>query len=220
MFKVLSIDWDYFFDCTMEDRLDMFPDGADENISGVIQNVVWSTHYNSYDKLVDVGVSEVLLEHLKIFISNTCDSNTKGMYFDSHKHLYEAIMQNTAPSDSVEVINIDFHHDAYSGGLDDVDCGNWVNCLGEKRALKYKWVKRWDSDLDMLNASKAIKTMTITSLDKIIKSCQAYHFDMIYLCRSSPWSPPHLDGELKEFYDYINKITPLTGETPDMRCVL
>ena len=72
----------------------------------------------------------------------------------------------------------------------------------------------------MLNASKAIKTMTITSLDKIIKSCQAYHFDMIYLCRSSPWSPPHLDGELKEFYDYINKITPLTGEVPDMRCVL
>lgn len=37
MFRVLSIDWDYFFDCTMNDRLDMFPDGADENLANVIQ---------------------------------------------------------------------------------------------------------------------------------------------------------------------------------------
>lgn len=220
MFKVLSIDWDYFFDCTMNDRLDMFPDGADENLAKVIQNAVWSLHYSSYDRLIDIDVSAVLLEQVRSLIIKTCDSTTKGVYFDSHKHLYEAVMQNTAPNDSVEVINIDFHHDTYSSGLEEVDCGNWVNCLGEKRTLTYKWVKRCDSDCDRLNISKSINHMMVTSLYKFLKSCQIKHFDMIYLCRSSPWSPPHLDAELKEFYDYINKITPLTGEIPDMRCVL
>lgn len=182
MFRVLSIDWDYFFDCTMNDRLDMFPDGADENLARVIQNVVWSLHYNSYDRLIDIDVSAILLEQVKSFISKTCDSTTKGVYFDSHKHLYEAVMQNTAPSDSIEVINIDFHHDTYSSGFEDVDCGNWVNCLGEKRTLTYKWVKREDSDIDRLNISKSINHMMVTSLDKFIKSCKIKHFDMIYLC--------------------------------------
>ena len=43
--KILSLDWDYFFDATPEERKELFYDGEDEDIPMDKLNIDWVVRY-------------------------------------------------------------------------------------------------------------------------------------------------------------------------------
>lgn len=196
--KILSIDWDYFIDATMSQRMSMFPDGGNENLPAYIANILWVSHYDG--KLENIGIKEKDLEVAKDLIANNFN---KIMIADSHKHIYDFI-QNNFDEDIIEVTNIDFHHDLY--GINDiercdVDCGNWMVKLCDEYDCSYRWVKQSDSD-DELDNKNFCEIENATILDLIKEK-----FDLLYICKSSIWSPPHLDKY------FIDAFLPLIEQT-------
>lgn len=184
--RILSIDFDYFIDASMETREMCFPDGHD-NLSPAMTRFLWDRRYEFHDNLKDIGVTkdyDTMCEFL---------SNLKGgvaLVADSHREI-ENIFKEINADEDLELINIDFHHDMYVTGGDTLDCGNWLRFLVDlKPDAKITWVRREDSDVESLSGSfPYYHTTDITEVQG--------DFDYIFLCFSSPWTPPHLFDKYK-----------------------
>ena len=123
---------------------------------------------------------------------------------DSHRFAYDFVCENGFSCDSVEVVNIDFHHDVYdsSSGELEVNAGNWALKLEEKfPQLMYKWVKKEDSE------RPDIPVETISLEEALMKK-----YDCIFLCRSGAWSPPHLDEDFVKMVDILLDAGPVLAE--------
>lgn len=192
--KVLSIDWDYFIDATAVQRFSMFPDGGNENVPYYLRNIIWASHYNG--ELEKIGIKEKDLEIAKDLIAHNFDSI---MIADSHKHIYEFIEENYL-GDCIDVTNIDFHHDLYGMnniGRQEVDCGNWMVKLFDEYDCTYAWINQSDSD-------KSVDNDEFCKINEInIEKIKNEKFDLLYICKSSIWSPPHLD---KYFIDAFSPL--------------
>lgn len=204
--KVLSIDWDYFIKATNDERSIMFPDGGNENLSPYIQNVIWTSHYGSpaYN-LEKIGVDREALKKIRFVLNN--QRNIKSHHLaaamaitDSHKYAYDFIENSLeSPQQPIEVYNVDFHHDIYDicdtyditdngvPGDSSINCGNWLRKLCENYEVKPHWVAREDSDPEA-DFQEPIPRATLDDLMNI-------QFDVVFICRSGMWSPPHLDIE-------------------------
>ena len=196
MKRVLSIDWDYFINCSARDRLFLFPDAGNEYISEQLQLFIWDSHYKSYPQIRKIGVTKDFDLMKEVCLSYRGISPLVAV---SHRHIYDYIESNTRENEVIEVYNVDFHHDMYhyrsEGG--DVNCGNWVNCLQKIRPnMKYHWIKRSDSDLNNIEGE-------VKCIYSPIEVLRRVKFDMLFLCRSDCWSPPHLD---KKFLDLVDAI--------------
>lgn len=198
--NVLSIDWDYFIDASAADRLMLFPDGGNENLSTTLQDIVWSGRYNN-DKLLTVKSDSKAIRFVKGILKKT-DANY--MIVDSHRHAYDFITDSMKDfnRDSINLVNIDFHHDVYDNG-DGVDCGNWLAKIIELygRGSSFTWVGRKDSDM---NYRDDIGLEFTTSLDIVGE----YDWDIVFICRSGMWSPPHLDESFRNMFNWITKHCP------------
>lgn len=193
--KILSVDWDYFINASAEQRYAMFPDGGNENLPLYLTNLIWVSHYNG--ELEKIGIKENDLDIIKNVIANNFDSI---MIADSHKHIYNFIEENLDDySDTINVTNVDFHHDLY--GINDdsrgIDCGNWMVNLFKNYNCEYNWVNQDDSDKHLDNCNFCKINL------KEIKDIEKENYDLLYICRSSVWSPPHLD---KYFIDAFNPL--------------
>ena len=212
--KVLSIDWDFFIAATNEERGYMFPDGGNENLTSYIQNVVWASHYGnlSYD-LKKVNVDREALKKIRFVLSNQRQVKAHNcvaamMITESHRHAYDFIVDSLlSPQQPIEVYNVDFHHDIYDiprsidvssmdlphdtydikPEKDEVDCGNWLRILSRDYHVSPHWVAREDSDAEG-ETQEALPQATLDDLMKV-------QFDIVFVCRSGMWSPPHLDIE-------------------------
>lgn len=199
--KILSIDWDYFINASKSDRIMYFPDGGNENLCEGIQNVIWGCRYLNKN-LKTFGVSE--LEFIeKVLLENSKNSDIiKVCVRESHKDIYPFITSKRKSLKDVEIYNIDFHHDAYDFN-EGVDCGNWALRCSELGA-KVFWLGRDDSDTGYGEG-----VLSRVSEDAIMKQ----EFTHIFLCRSSMWSPPHLD---KYFIELINFMIKECGYKVDV----
>ena len=185
--RILSIDFDYFIDATIEDRELYFPDGHD-NLSPQMTKFLWDRCYSYYEDLKNIGVIEdfyTMCEFLSKMVGG------KVLLADSHKeirYLFDSIQEE----EDFEVINIDFHHDMYVTGGDTLDCGNWLRFLVDlKPDAKITWVRREDSQVESLSGTfPYYHTTDITEVQG--------EFDYIFLCFSSPWTPPHLMTKFTE----------------------
>ena len=196
--RILSIDWDYFMNCSDEFRALNFPDGGNERIGSALSTWIWGSRYGFNPEIEKVKLLESDLDAVKKLL----DYN-KGCYYlitaDSHKHLGEFIlapdMEKTFEKEDIYIANIDHHHDAYGIG-DALNCGNWINKVVEKYPkTKIDWVGNCDSDkVELENVSRV-------SLD----SLKEKDFDIVYLCRSGVWSPPHLDKQFGVLNRFANK---------------
>ena len=211
-FRVLSIDWDYLVNATAYQRATLFPDGGSENIPVGLQNVIWATRYADKKDLENIDIDYQSLDLIKKFIISHC-SNAFTTVWDSHKNCFDEVLSSTSINQPIEIINIDFHHDMYVNDfLNEIDCGNWVNGLFEKDAYrlnqksdKYYWIHREDSQIDKIIENSPYTTeLTIDKLENI----EEFECDLLFICRSSVWSPPHLDDEFIKFYKWIqNNVT-------------
>lgn len=192
MKRFLSIDWDFFIDATSEERLYMFPDGGNENINTSLRDYIWDSRYR-IPELINIGV---IREH-KTLLKICREFKGTSFIFDSHKYMYDYVMDNTEPDEVFEVYNIDFHHDLYhfKTSNERVNCGNWGTILREDRPnMVFKWIRRDDSDIDSIGGVPVdAEMMTFRMFNIFFRDGIAENFDYIYLCRSAMWSPPHLD---------------------------
>lgn len=192
--RILSIDFDYFVNPTPLQRGRYFPDGGRE-MSDLLNTTIWSGAYalsaiatkrfaNKKDSLLDV---ELLKEPLKavhdIIMSQ---GNICCMVADSHAHAYDFI-QNNYDGSVTELYNVDFHHDTYNVD-EEVNCGNWLRRLLEEGIVdEAYWVNQPDSGME----DNLAKVIPFSKLPKT-------EYDLVYVCRSGWWTPPHMDKEFIE----------------------
>ena len=199
MNKVLSIDWDFFQDVSI-DILERYPDGIDHSTE--MSELIWGIKYTEYDFADKVAVLEneyTALKKLLLMQKKSCPV----MVANSHKHIYDFIAEHC--SGAIGLTNIDMHHDILNDNPE-LDCGNWIGALFKEKRLHSKnftWVynpislKMYGIADGTSKEDQALREMfNKTGLESVSKIDQ--EFDMIFLARSDTWSPPHLDKYFSE----------------------
>lgn len=224
MKRILSLDWDYFVNATAKQRALLFPDGGNENISYTLQDFIWNSRYSSSPEIKDISLLtedyhkvECILANFvrKYLYSNVANPHREILVTVSHKWIYDFILQRTNEREQFEVYNVDFHHDMYNLKTEDqeVNCGNWVNCLREKRPnMKYFWIPREDSETEVLGGKK------VPCKTKKLKNIEDFAFDYVFICRSDCWSPPHLDSHFERLWKEIRRYMPIEIENRVSKC--
>lgn len=198
-YNILSIDWDYFIDATKKQRASLFPDGGTEALPIGIQEAIWVARYTN-PHLEKISTLHDELEELRKIIEEGADKNTIFMIADSHEYIYSFINGYTKTDSILHLSNIDFHHDCF-GKSRKVHCGNWLSHM-MKNALAsstFEWIAREDSLIEKINGLKLIKE-DFSSLKK--------NWDLVFICRSGMWSPPHLDDEFAKAFSWIIEDRP------------
>ena len=105
------------------------------------------------------------------------------------------------------LVNVDMHHDMFNANKQ-LDCGNWLGYIRQEYNHDGIWIANpvsadmyglTDDDLPETSRRKRLGELIPTST-KIIQDEQ---FDLIFLCRSDNWLPPHLDERFSEMCDVI-----------------
>lgn len=202
--KVLSIDWDYFIDATETQRLMLFPDGGNENLGIKLTTNIWTTHYLPRDGVLNISTSEdyeTIKTYLKTLLVDNKLGSVSKVVTDSHKVIYDVVQPFYQRP--IELIHIDHHSDLYNIGQD-VNCGNWLNFLFDKAEhLRVNWVHNKDSEIDSETMDRYKSRLTETSKPLSQVLVPGYIPDVLFLCRSSCWSPPHLDSSFDELVDLL-----------------
>lgn len=186
-FRVLSVDFDFFQNVTAQ-QLSCYPDGIDRPTEQTEQ--IWNKIYENNDAthIRKVRLATTLYGKL-IRILLKQNQNTPIMFANSHIHTYDFI-KNNHNEKAVELYNIDFHHDILNDNPS-LDCGNWIKFLMQScRIEKFRWIARKKSVKMYGFTEDEIAKMHILFDFEQIKDMQ---FDAISICRSDPWTPPHLD---------------------------
>jgi hypothetical protein len=192
MVRILSIDCDYFIAASAQERDLYFPRGGDEIPHDTLRSI-WKARYLQYPQLADIDVIEqfqAVKNHL--ILANIKEEN----FFRSSTHKsIKDIIDKLPEHMPLRIVNIDFHHDYYhyySGG-NYCNCGNWLRRVIEERPeTEVKWIRRADSELCSLEGEFPYEHDTdITSVfDEV--------FDLVFICQSPEWSPPHLYHRYEE----------------------
>lgn len=210
--RILSIDWDYFIDATATERAALMPDGGNENLPWGIQSTIWVNHYAKNmgfgggklgrEHLIEVPIRRTELIDLRTLLAATVTKKTRVYIAESHADIFNPVKCMTREfTEEFELINIDHHHDCYGYGIganSPVDCGNWLNKVIEQSHdnAHVNWVKNPDSEEWRLGD---LTPVTLRQID------HRQPFDMVFLCRSGMWSPPHLDKHFLVLSQYLNK---------------
>jgi hypothetical protein len=200
--RILSIDWNYFAEATVDERFVLFPDIDNENISTKTINFIWTYKYSNSNTLKNTRVfnirelSNIPLKEkdFNILIDIIKNQNTKSKSYIANNHycIYETIKELN--NNNIELYNIDFHHHMFSFNKNK-NCGNWLyNLIYEGYIKKSFWIKDTFSNIEDLKSTEIIDIHEIQG-----------DFDIIFLAKSSLWSPPHLDKYFNILVDVIMK---------------
>jgi len=192
--NILSVDWDYYINATLDTRTRYFPDGGVYKVE--LEKLIWCSHYNS-PELTRIGVKNKEIQLTKeIFKLN---KKAKVMICNNHENIYYFVKALKKRSD-ITVYNIDFHHDNYKGrqSLDirGLNSGNWVYYVKKDFNADTVWIKTKTSDV-----KNVIYDLKVCSLNDI----STLRFDGIFVCKSGLWSPPHLDKKFLKFVEALLK---------------
>lgn len=203
MVGILSVDFDYFIDCSSEERDLYFPSGNDEVPKDEL-DLIWKERYERYPNLIDLGViNDYYVFKNYLLLSNVPNWNI--YVSDSHKYI-KKVIDKIPKKLPLMIVNIDFHHDYYHyyRGNDKLNCGNWLRRVVEERPnIKVIWIRREDSQTISLEGEFPFEHTTD------IKIIFKEDFDYIFICRSPEWSPPHLRGRFNELVSSV-----YNGKTP------
>lgn len=231
-FKVLSIDFDYFVDAFQSEKWE-FPD-PNENLSIELNSSLWVTHYaqqqfnikrfgKENDRLLEsIPVNKdafaQVMKYLKTFKKNK--AVTQVVVTNSHAAIFPYLKQKVSKGIPVKICNLDDHSDFYGIGSD-LNCGNWGNLLYnnvEERGLLNESELSWVCQDDSISHSEEnllyegyseFLSVCHVSPDKLIEHLNLFFEkeapDMIFLCRSSCWVPPHLDFKFLEMTEVLRQ---------------
>lgn len=204
---ILSVDWDYFIDASALDRNMLFPDGGNENLSSLVQDIIWANRYAYKDhnedgkKISEIGIKSLECE-LLIKLLQEQDSNIPICFAESHSDIYHFLTKVSNERDRFDITNIDYHHDFYNTGSN-LNCGNWLRILNKYNKLsKITWVCQEDSDMDAIDKTKDLLNLSKTFS---ISEIGVRKYDCVFICRSGMWSPPHLDKHFNYLIESIKE---------------
>lgn len=199
---LLSIDFDFFVNASIDTRNICFPDG-DETLTPNIQKMLWDLRYPDI-KSIDIRQEE--FNRLLELLPYSPAIEAGNVYsFESHAELYDVVKRNNLTSKPLHIFNLDFHHDMYCMSHSPnkvVDCGNWGRVLKEEHPdVTLTWVKCNDSDVKVIG-DDIVDCYEMMSFKEFIKGIPMQKFQTIFLCRSDMWTPPHLD----KYYTELEKV--------------
>lgn len=197
--RILSIDFDYFIGTDIDTRNDLFPDGSD-NLDVQFLTKLWEEFYNEFPHIKDIDVIDSYYDLAKHIQSENYILNKDMFVANSHGDIYK-ILKDIPVEEPIDIVNVDFHHDYYHffSRDNDLNCGNWVRRLYENRSdANITWCKRRDSDIRTLDGE-----FPHTIINEDIASLLNNKYDIIFLCLSPEWTPPHL---YKFFYKLTSKL--------------
>lgn len=201
-FKILSIDFDYFQDVDRDTVINFYPDGIDlpYPLTTAVWTSVYSKHNPGYQKIQDVKINQKLFQDAFDIIGRQ-DFDTPVVIQQSHIGIWNEIEERCVRGQKVFLAHIDFHHDFMNDnekrGI--VDCGNWLYFLTHLYHTKLLWFTRKTS----LECYKIKPEELPAFLDDLsYVSMLSQKFDFIYICRSDPWTPPHLDADFDKLVQF------------------
>lgn len=183
--RVLSIDFDFFLNTDIYTREHKFPDGYETEGEKRELSREWEEYYAEYPEILKIDVIELEYSMIKDFLSGY-----SGPVYESESHAGIGRLFDLFDDDT-ELTNIDFHHDAYISGGSRLDCANWVRILKERYpGSSVKWVKREDSAVASLMGDFPYEMSDKPDL--------SVEYDLVFLCFSPEWTPPHLRSRYEE----------------------
>ncbi len=200
--KVLSIDFDYFQNVSEDVMQSYYPDGHDHNT--FISSIVWQPIY--FYEESNKPIMEVTLNKTEYDLACALLSKQSPMAYvmvrNSHVHIYDVIKEHFKKGkyDNVKITHIDMHHDMFNNNSE-VDCGNWLSHVASEIPTEVTWVANPVSRSAFgLGGSKF--DMIKSSIDEV----PFMQYDIIYICRSDCWLPPHLDRYFDSLFTMLDKI--------------
>ena len=195
MQKILSIDWDYFFPNSAN-----YDFGANEELA-IYREIVWATRCYAKSYLTKKEILEEYKPDIPSNFWSIITNKPKLFIADSHFYIWKILKYNDS------ITSLDAHHDLgyrdieASLDSDRVTCANWANWAilihNAKLYLHYpKWRKK---DKEYFLSEKPL-TVSYT-----LPEPQDY--DIVFICRSSCWTPPWYDEKFKQFYFHL-KVEP------------
>lgn len=190
--NVLSIDFDFFQKVPTDTIVQCFPDGHD--FGNELAQIIWTAHYgNPHDwkKLLHIKpATQYIADIRKIIQNNAKQGPYKAMITNSHAHIYNFIQDEKQEHgyDNINIVNIDMHHDMFDENTE-ITCGNWLyHIIKNNPNTNVTWIAN--------NVSNELFPCPNDNIQIIIEDfngIQNTHWDLIFLCRSDLWTPPHLD---------------------------
>ncbi len=193
--NVLSIDFDYFQNVSEELIYD-YPDGVE--MDNDLSTIVWARRMVGNEA---IGKVKILNEEYNDVIRLlTRQNNVKCiMISQSHADIYDFIKDNVTGK-QIAITNIDMHHDMFND-KEEVDCGNWLGHIAKEYDATITWVEN-----PISRKVYSVKEDPFSRIRSHVASLAGSQYDLIFLCRSNTWLPPHLDkkfDELKNFLIYL-----------------
>ena len=218
MKRILTIDWDFFFNADFDTRDRIFLQGEDfaqSEADHKFQIRAWEKMYLNHSDLIEMGVKEDDYSSFSHWLTNYTG---KYSISEGHEKVIDEILKITSPDEEILVYNVDFHHDLYAYGTGSLkyDCSNWVLALKEMRPkLKYVWVYDETSQFSALYSENAILDNKFTEAERVNTFYERFSrvsipIDFVHLCKSELWSPPHLDLRFNDLARCLTKAPPAT----------
>lgn len=207
--NILSIDWDYMTDIPTE----CFAPEINE-LGLTMYNKLWDIWYTHTLPNVKVhpafnnGRAEKLIEVIKGSTFDLC------VISQEHDNLYRAIQFiDDVENMELYVRNFDTHHDCYSSSSnpDVLNPGNWGRLLYQDMNLKeFLWYRSPDSENYASDKPEYVQDVFDYGPKEIMG-----HYDLVFICRSDPYVPPHFDYLFKKFSETVLKYTNCNTEILD-----
>lgn len=190
MTRVLSVDWDFFLP-------DLIPFDWGHREDTLYLEVIWKLRAHNRDILTGEWALDVVLPDPKLltrFWSRVAQGQPLSLVVaDSHMDIIQQLGMGVG---DIEVVNFDQHHDIrYENSPPDLDCSNWVETAYNNGLItSYQLVyPEWRREAPEVESDYKWPSWTSHSygMDEIEPS----HFDAVFVCRSSAWTPSWSDDE-------------------------
>jgi hypothetical protein len=198
--NILSVDWDYFYPDNF-----MFDWQMNED-NPIYYETIWPIRYGSHN----LKTNEMAKDYY--------------MLNETYNRFWEKVLQNSDPiklviSDShtdmsfifklfkgkVNIWNFDQHNDLGYGSQNNrrLDCGNWVKYFW-KRIKEYHLIyPEWRKHNPEGNGFEGEYSVYYEIPDWLPD------FDIVFICRSSPWTPSWYDDKWIKFIEYFKRFNTL-----------
>lgn len=197
--RILSIDFDLFQIVDADTVITRYPDGRD--LPTGLSSLVWQSHYiSNEEEIKNVGINTNMIDELKqLILKSTTHILPDAMICNSHKHIYNFIHSKLDESnyEQLAIDHLDMHHDLFNENTE-LDCGNWLSFLKNEMETNITWVANPISK-EVYGLDKPGFEGIRTDLSDIKK----HTWDIIFLCRSDNWLPPHLDPYFTDLAEFV-----------------
>lgn len=204
---VLSIDFDFFQNVTHKIIATCYPDGVD--LPTDLSSVVWCSHYanpRTEKQILSVTPDIENMHKLQeLILDNMNDHPYWSEICNSHVNAYDFILKYLTSHPQytkVDIVNIDMHHDILNDNSE-LDCGNWLAHLkSDLHAKRIPCEITWIANR-ISKQAYGIEEKRFDFVETDFTSIRNTTWDLIFLCRSDNWLPPHLDNAFLEMANFI-----------------